>query len=358
VLLLLALAWLQGTIPLGLFANPPAQPASWKVEGGLLRVFDSGGSPLWNHDFGVPLMDGSYAVGGSGFPREKSAFIADLDSDGTQEVGIIVRAEPGRHAPFQVLNHDGSLRYSTRFDNSMQFGDEQYAAPWHPSHLLLTDEPGGGKSVWLAYTHNLWFPALLQRLGPHGEILAEYWSNGHIHTMQEGVFQGRRALFVGATNNEHFAASLAVLDYASPMGAAPAAKPKYRCTNCPAGSPLAFFVFPATEISHLTNYRPVLRDIRPGSSGSFILNVEQASYDTEHNNPGGSAFYVFDSAGRIAEAETGDSYRLLHARLEARNRIHHPFRRACEEQLFPVLRWDHAAQRFVPESAKLGNPPR
>jgi hypothetical protein len=357
LLLVVVFGLLRSFGPDNLFAGPPPQPASWKVEGGLLRVFDSGGSPLWNHDFGVPLLDGSYAVGGSGFPREKSAFIADLDGEGKQEVGLIIRAEPGPYAPFQVLNHDGTLRFTIRPDDSAQFGDSSYAPPWHPSHLLVADEPDGTKSVWVAYSHNLWFPSLLQKLGPRGEVLAEYWSNGHIITLHEGVFQGRRAMLVGATNNENFAASLAVLDYANPSGSAPAANPKYRCTDCPAGGPLAFFVFPATELSRITNFRPVLHDLRSDGSGNFILNVVQAPYDAEAGG-GASAFYVLSSGGSITEAETGDSHRLLHFRLETRDRLSHSFGLACEKQLFPVLRWDHATQRFLSESGKLANPPR
>lgn len=356
--LLLVVSWvlLRGFGPDRLFAGPPPQPATWKVEGGLLKVFDSSGQPLWQHSFGLPLLDASYAPGG-GFPRERSAFIADLDADGTQEVGIILRAENGAHASFEVLNHDGSLRYSTRFDRSVQFGDVQYAAPWYPSHLLLTDEPGGGKSVWLTYTHNLWFPALLQKLGPRGEVLAEYWSNGHIATLCEGTFQGRRSMFVGATSNEHQGASLAVLDYEKPSGAAPAAASKYRCMNCPASSPLAFFVFPRSELTRLSHYRAHVSHCRKDGLGNQILSVNQGQDDPAVSQIVAASFYVLSPDGRILEGETGDSYRQLHSRFEARNRLNHPFRLACEEQLFPVLRWDHAAQRFVPEHGRLSDPP-
>jgi hypothetical protein len=212
--------------------------------------------------------------------------------------------------------------------------------------------------MWVTYIHNLWFPSVVQKLSPRGQVLAQYWSNGHIISLHEGTFQGRRAILVGATNNEKFAASLAVLDYANPSGSAPAAKPKYRCANCPAGVPLAFFVFPATELSRITNFRPVVHDLRTDGAGNFILNVDQASHDPALGGQGASAFYVLSPTGSIVEAETADSHRQLHSRLETRNRLNHPFRRACEKQLFPVLRWDHAAQRFVPEHGTLANPPR
>lgn len=356
-LVILGLLSLLGAGPSRLFGGPPPQPVSWKVEGGLLKVFDSGGNHLWDRNFGRPLLDALYALDG-GPPREKSAFIADLDGDGTQEVGIILRTEPGPQAGFQVLNHDGSLRFAVQPGYQMQFGDALHAPPWYPAHLLLTDEPDGSKSVWVVYIHNLWFPSLLQKLDPQGKVLGEYWSNGHIEALHEGVYQGRRAMLVGATNNENFAASLAVLDYHNPSGFAPAAQLKYRCANCPAGAPLAFFIFPATELSRIANFRPVGRELRTDGMGNFILNVQQAPLDPALGNQGASAYYVLSPTGRIVEGETADSHRLLHSNLETHNRLHHRFGPACEKQLFPVLRWDHQQQRFVPEYGKLANPPR
>lgn len=363
VVLLLALLlpvtlWFRrSTWPLRLLVGPARQPATWRVEGGRLRVFDDQNQLLWEHGFGRPLLDATYAPS-SGVPRDQSVFIADLDHDGNREVGIIAWAEPSPLPYFYVLNHDSSLRFSLQPDRTVQFGDTRYAPPWLPRTMLLTTEPDGSKSIWLAFVHNLWFPALLLKLDPQGKPLATYWSNGHIAALHEAFFQGRHAILVAGTNNENFAASLAVLDYASPSGSAPAAIPKYQCMDCPADAPMAFFLFPSTELSRLSNFRPMTHDVRVDGARNLVVNVELTPGGLEVGGPGGSAFYVLSSAGRVVEAETGDSYRMLHSRLEARNRLNHRFSVACEQQLFPVLRWDHATQRFVSEAGELGNPPR
>lgn len=357
LVLLLALWFGRDDWLLRLFAGPAPQPAAWTVEGGRLKVFDDGDELLWEYEFGRPLLDASYALG-AGTPRDQSVFIADLEGDGNREVGIIAWAEPGPHPNFYVLNHDGALRFTLQPGRTVQFGAKLYASPWLPSQLLLTDEGDGSKVLWVVFRHNLEFPAPIQKISPQGEVLGEYWSNGHIATLREGVFQGRRAIFAGGTNNEHYAASLAVLDYADPAGSSPAENTKYLCVDCPSGNPVAFWVFPRMELSRLMNSRPIARDMRLDGAGNLILNVDQVEDDPAVSRLVGTAFYALSPGGQVLEAETGDMYRQLHSRFESRKRIDHPFGIKCEKQLFPVLRWDHARQRFVPEHGRLGAPPR
>jgi hypothetical protein len=196
--------------------------------------------------------------------------------------------------------------------------------------------------IWLVSRHNYYFPSVLEKLSPNGEVRGEYWSNGHITQVKFGLIGERRVVLVGATNNEHNGASLAVLDEANFSGSAPGEDSKYQCTNCPPGEPLAFFVFPANELSKLLNERPAVSEIRMEADGKIIVTVLHARATL----PGGnsalrpSLSYTFDSNFRLVGAEADDSFRETHARLELLGKLKHPFGPACLRQLLPILRWN------------------
>ena len=57
------------------------------------------------------------------------------------------------------------------------------------------------------FTHNLWFPSVLQELDPRGAVRQEYWSNGFIDLVTETSWNGRPVVLVGATNNDFRAAT-------------------------------------------------------------------------------------------------------------------------------------------------------
>jgi hypothetical protein len=326
------------------------QPANWRVENNTLKISDSAGKPLWEYTFQFPLHEPAYRRNA---PRPPSSLAAidDWDNDGRKEVLFFAHATEPSPAALYCFNSNGSVRFTRGSAQdpmkTVQFGATRYESPYIANQFLLASASNAEKTAWLVMLHNLWFPSVLQKVGSGGNILAEYWSNGHITSLKEAEIGGRQYLLVGATNNEHYGASLAVLDYDSPSGSAPAAKADYGCLNCPPGEPVAFLVFPRMEPSRELSDRPHVSEIRVKPNGELTVSVLQAQRNAFYNADqlDFPVFYTLNSRFQVIAAEIGDAYRHSHARLEMRGRFKHRFNHGCERELFPVLAWD--GRQFV-----------
>jgi hypothetical protein len=214
--------------------------------------------------------------------------------------------------------------------------------------------------------HNYEFPSVLWKLDRYGKLRGEYWSNGHISDVKEGRYKGRRVMLVGAMDNERVTTSLAVLDYENPSGFAPSEDSKYRCENCPNGEPLAFLLFPQTEMSREFKTRPIMSQMRVQTDGTVTITVLQTVQELRGQPAGSGAdvWYTLDERLQLVEAETGDTYRRLHSQPELMGRLKHGYGPKCEEQIFPLRFWkgktfvelprpkrrEISTQRFVPPS--------
>jgi hypothetical protein len=197
----------------------------------------------------------------------------------------------------------------------------------------------------------LWFPGVVQRYSAAGQLEGEYWNNGKIWTMRPLVVRGRRRLFIGATNNEHRTAALAVLDADAITGFTPAVHPDYHCDTCPTGLPQAYFVFPRMDISRTVDARPYVWDVSADAAGIVTVKVLQSAEPFQPGGPVGMpAFTVYRLNHRweLLEALVADDYRTLHAHLELLGRLTHPLGSTDTAELLPVLQWDGRAFSPVP----------
>jgi hypothetical protein len=330
-----------------LAAAKTKQPTSFRVERERLKVYGAENQLLWEYAFPFPLVD-TFFDGSLQEPVSDFAQIGDLDGDNRNEVAIIVCPKGGSDLHLVVFNSDGTVRFTRRPGHSVHFGDGEKSPPFLPSVVLLTTGTDGKKSLWLAARHNVWFPAVLEKLTPDGQVVGEYWSNGHINALAETTWKGRKVILVGAMYNDGRRASLAVLNYENPNGSAPATDPTYRCENCPPGQPLLFYVFPRMELSRVLNVRPKITTLRRDPHGAILIGIQQAGVHVPGaGNPRfGHAFYTLDAALNLKSAETGDCYRTLHAELELDGKLKHAYGARDEAELFPVRKWDGA--KFVP----------
>ncbi|HYN04236.1 MAG TPA: hypothetical protein VE359_17435 [Vicinamibacteria bacterium] len=311
------------------------QPAAWRMANESLTVFDSSGATLFEHPFGfaVPSSSSSDTVhAGDGSPP---VLIADIDEDGRNEVLVKANARERANRRLYCLEADGRTRFVHQPTGTRRFGDDEYAEPWVIHRVFLTRGPSGSRRLWVVFTHNLWFPSVLQELDPHGAVRQEYWSNGFIELVAETSWNGRPVVLVGGTNNDFRAASLAVFPPDGVTGSAPAARPAYACRNCPAGGPGEVFLFPSLCATR-----------RNGQAGVLEAWVEHGDrIRVTVIQDGGATYYTLGPGGSVLGAEISRELQSQHALLERQGVLDHPFGPTDDREMFPVRRWD--GRRFV-----------
>jgi hypothetical protein len=321
------------------------QPSSWRVEGESLVVYDSSGRPLWHREF-----PGLQAAAYLAVPRLVS--ITDLDGDGRREVLFVAATELRSERLLYCLEHDGGLRFVHRPHERARFGVIEFGPPWLAYHVYALAAPTGRTSVWATFIHSLWFPSVLQELDQRGKVAQEYWSDGYISSVAEGMLEGRHVVLVGAGNNEHRGASLSILARDRVRGAAPSVDRRYACTTGTApGSEavLAFFVFPGTCISRALDGQTTVSEAWVEAGGRIIARANVSVPGAGGSAPPdlAEALYTLSPGLGSARAEFASGYAAIHARLEQDGRLDHVFDRESHERaLLPVLRWDGV--RFVP----------
>jgi hypothetical protein len=314
------------------------------VEGGELKVFDDAKRLLWTHTFGFALLRADFSVDD---PNDGSRVaLADLDADGRVEVLAVPPGQSGRDSQLYCFGSDGALRFKHQPGHAVTFGTTEYTSPFGVSRFIVEAEPSGKKAIWLAAIHTPWFPAVVEKLTPGGEVLGEFWNAGHIAAIRATTASGRRVVLVGATNNETRGGALAVLDADSPSGASPAVTDAFRCRNCPPGAPLRYLVFPLMEMARTLESRAYVNELRADLGGRVTVTVAQGPAPGDATPGFSDAYYTLDHDFRVVAAEVGDTYRLNHARLEVLGRLSHRFGPRDIQDLFPVQSWD--ATRFVP----------
>lgn len=327
------------------------EAANWRTDQQRLSVIDARGALLWSHVFDFPLLPPE-----SLRPPVSVGEFVDIDGDGRKEFLFLAMGTDEYKRSFYCFNDDGSVRFSVMpgqtITRTVRFGDDDFAPPFGVQRFLLADEPGGRKSVLVISYDPTWFPSVVQKYSASGKLLGEFWNPGRIYEAKVIDLGTRRLLFVGATNNELHAGSLAVLDWNHPSGFGPATIPHYQCLNCPPGTPLAYFVFPEMEVSRVINAWPTVWRVHLDAPDWISVHVLQTREPLSVGGPPGligAAVYGLDRQLRLRSAELVEGYRVVHSALQTLGRIDHPVGPQDEKELLPVLRWNgRAFDRILP----------
>jgi hypothetical protein len=264
--------------------------------------------------------------------------VVDIEGDGTTEVLAAALDESGRSALY-CFESDGRVRFRHEVSRTVRFGSQTFGPPFLVRPPLVTRQ-AGRTSLWVLALHSE-FPATLQKLGPLGEVLGEYWQAGHPGALRELERDGRRLILVGGIRNEDSTGTLTVLDADDPTGSAPAEKDKYRCANCPEAPPLVFMTFPQVQVGRLFAERAEVIGVEetPGQRLRIHVFYAQLSPGEAPICRSASAIYLLDGRFRVVSAEFGDGYVLCHAQLRRSGKLDHDFGPRDVAELFPVWRW-------------------
>ena len=362
ILILIGFAAMAATLAQrqgGLRAQTVPNPVGAVFEGGFLRAWDSDGKTLWRTPLAAPAdtrLDTRINLDPAREVRRIA--VEDLDADGMNEILLVAVSATGSGDSLRVFNADGSARFSHVPGRPVTFGSEVYRG-FNTHSLYIFRDADGSPDLWVTSAHVSFFPSLLQRISPRGEVLSEYWSNGHIRTIRPATLRGRPFLLIGGYNNERHGGSLAFLDLAHPSGTAPAEKPAYRCMDCADGEPSEFLVFPPADIMNETTQfqgSAVVVDARLTGQDDVVVTV----FQTSANVPGeattleGTINYTL-SVGDLSFRSLlpGWSYLAIHKTYERTGRMNHAFGPKDEADLAGVVRWSRG--RFVPLKESVGD---
>ena len=304
-----------------------------KVDGDDLRGYDADGKLLWVVPVRQGLAEAGFYAQDTGIGR--TILVDDVDQDGRREVMVFARSGARRIVDeLLCFDSDGHLRWTRRPARTIRFGSTDFAPAWL-GHQLFVTKRGRARTLWAAWVHDQSgeFPCLLEKLSvATGRPESEFWSGGYIAFVDAAVVQARASILVGATNNDHRGASLAVFDEGSVNGSAPAEREDFKCRTCPPGNPRAFLVFPRLEVMRMTGGQPNILDARWQETGEMRVWVRQEGLGIS-----GSVAYRLapDLAPLRAEIDLG--YISGHERLERARVLDHAFGDQDRAQAWPVL---------------------
>lgn len=326
------------------FWGRPRQPYQALIENHALRVYDQDGGVLWEKRFEFPLVmgPGIQAIRA----QRPSTAIEDLDGDGAREVLFITNVESyERPGGLFCFESDGTLRfrYAPRFQG-ISFGGIPATGPWHPIAMTVVNEGRAETTIWLSNCDRDQFWCVVEKLDTRGKSLGQFWVPGNVVSLTPGAYAGRQVMFVGGANNEHNGASVAIVDRANPTGAAPALLPKFQCSGCPAGAPIEFLVFPATEIEQRQDNNAGISILRQGDNGELWVGVVHTmwfgQFAIDSRVMTGTTYYTFNADLRPLSGEHQPDFRVLRDEAHRLGVFDHPFGAAEASNVWPVLRWN------------------
>jgi len=306
-------------------ASAARQPAALVAVGNMLAALDIDGQRLWARPFKTPLFEGGNPAVWSEIARA-----ADVDGDGNNEA-LLARHDVA-DAGLYAFSAAGRPLFRHEIDRQARFGAAVFARPWQPDKLFLLSAT---RSFAVSFHVVNLFAGVVQELDLQNRVLGEYWTNGYVSSFSRIPTEAGSLTFVGASFNESGGGSLAV--FRGPLtGAAPAETPKYRCVDCPAGTPDVFLVFPRSRLQEQLGVTAEVLDVAPVSPGQYIVRVQVAKDDAGI----ASAYYRIDASGHILDADVAADLNSLQGRLEKTGSVPAATRSRGIQDLFPVLRWN------------------
>ncbi|MCU0248761.1 MAG: hypothetical protein MUE61_00995 [Vicinamibacterales bacterium] len=328
--------WMIPGSPAPAQSAPSAEPAELEVVGNSLNARGLDHNLLWSHPFEVPLKDFDPTVESGQVNLNRMSAIGDFRGTGRDDV--LLARNSDLDPQMYWFDHAGGLVRTHRIDTDITFGDHRCTSV-RLSRVFAGIDAAEPRAFWIA-GHELAgsFPGVLQALDGSGQVRSEYWSAGFIGAMAVVQMNGRRLILVGSAANETGGAALAVFEGAA-NGSSPAADAAYRCSGCPSGTPLHYLVFPRSRLQAELGHNAQVVGISTESGDRVRIRVAQAGVP-DNGGSIGSAYYTFDSAFRLANAELSPDVTPIQRQYEAEKLVSPATRPRGDADVYPVLRWN------------------
>jgi len=326
---------------------PRGDVSNVSVAGRMLHGLNSAGAVLWSFELGFTgrLLDQDTMV------RRPSPLLADLDSDGVNEVIVAVRNGHSYDELFTsdvlfCFSQDGTLRWSFSLPAiSYTFDGQEFPGPTR----LLTWMTDGEGAVWAAANHHTWWPTVVLGITSAGEAKEYYVQSGAVFALNTWRVGEKKFLVAAGVDNEYGLATIAVVDTAS----GPATSPQtpgtgFNCDQCPRQSPALFALIPRSEISRVADVQPYSYGVRVDRAGSAM---RVSTFEGEKV----VLYHLLKEDFTIVPEPAPDSYGQVHARLESENRLDHRFEQCPDRQASrtPFLWRPHGEWSATPPARRL-----
>lgn len=290
--------------------------------GSTLLAKNAEGTVLWTYEL-------SGRIEPNGKPGEfESSLIQDLDGDGRDEVVVPVKmgytrtGAQGFDGMLLCLDAHGRFRWEYRPSETYRFGADDYGPPFG-GMIVMGVGQGRETTLWASLYHNVWYPTILAKLNAEGKELGRFVNSGYIYRLGRVPAAEGAYVLAGGVNNEYDSGALAVLREDDPTGTSPQTPgSKFACSNCPAGSPVRYFIFPRSELNRVTSspYNKVhVLEVR---NNRIIVRVLEV--DTREMVGAGSTIYEFDYDFRLLRVTQDDTYWDTHRQLFLSGKVKHP----------------------------------
>lgn len=271
------------------------------------------------------------------------SFVGDLDGDRAADVLAAVEApHPSGRAPIGEgttgdatlwrYRANGDVQWSYTATEELRFGADTFSPPWALSDLFVHDVGRQRRIAWAVH-HYTWWPSVLISLDTHGNRLGTFVNAGWIRTV-EATPDNKHLLVAGVSNSQR-SYFLAVLDAARPFGRSPEAPGSAtECLNCEAGDPIAYFVWPRSDVSAAQPFPAAGPSIDTFANGTTHVQV--------HETPGpniGTTIYELSPTFRVQTARFSDAFWEWHDRLHGSGVLNHPASNCPERAVRPVRVW-------------------
>jgi hypothetical protein len=238
------------------------------------------------------------------------------------------------------LTPAGKFLWQYQPRETVQFGADVYAPPYTVDFFHVS-EMGQGKPkiIWVVSHQIPWYPTVVAKLDEQGNVLSQFWHSGHVTMLSEAMISGRRVILAGGTHNAVYRAALAVLDFNEPAGRSPSPSDAYLCRSCPMADPLAFILFPRSEVSTALDTREITAQVILRETGLIEIAIHAGAPGA---GAGAGEIYEFDSGLSLRNAEIADGYNLAHAELRKHGFLKRPFNRRAtiNDLLSRIEYWD------------------
>jgi hypothetical protein len=306
------------------------------VSDNVLTAYDSKHRPLWTTPFDDSVI------------RPAPALV-DLDGDGQNEVvgldrGVGSFDAPVRGAEFFSMSGNGRRFWNFKPEISLKFANRTYGGPW-PGHTWMMIKASTKPIFALAVHHYTWWPGVVITLDHSGKPLGEFVNSGWVLSFAPLERASKSLLLAGGISNSNDAAMLAVLDPEHPAGTSPEQPGSaYECRSCSSGKPLAYFIFPRSELNRASVSRFNQVVAIESLPDRVVVHVQEVDPMVVQTTSVIEAVYEFTPEMQPIGVRLSDQYWDLHSHVELQGKLKHSSA-DCPDRTRPRI-----VRRWFPES--------